>query len=208
MASINKSLWLPSGSLGNMVFCSGPLRKAYVRLRPDKKKPRSVAQQLISSKLSMMEHFLFPFKALIKEVWKEPSKKRRVPYDCARSYFFHHSFDPRSPDAKILPETVQLSKGNLTAPENYYHILEGKNLIIRWQCDPSGEVVDYSSIYLAIYNEDTKSSMYQKSNALLINGELITEIPEGFLGSALHAYLIFLSPDGKSASATSYIKLT
>jgi hypothetical protein len=86
--------------------------------------------------------------------------------------------------------------------------LEGKELKIQWQVEKTRKAADFNSVYLAIHNESTNTTMYLKSSSIQMAGQLTIGIPEGFLGCTLHAYIIFLSPDRKNASPTRYIKLT
>ncbi|WP_207422825.1 DUF6266 family protein [Desertivirga brevis] len=205
MAKLNSNLWIPSGSFRDMVFCNGKTRKPYIRAKPDKQKERSPAQVLNSLKLQTMERFLFPFKGLINEVWKDTMKK--APYDCARSWFYHHSLIACNDTVEILYQEVKLSQGNLAAPEILKSRLEGTVLHLEWEAKRTRTATDFSSLFLGIHNQTTEASMHTETTALKKDERLSLILPEGFLKGTLHAYIIFLSPDRKNASPTRYIKL-
>ena len=194
-----------SGKVGTVVGGSWK-GISYMRSLPQKvKNPRTAGQVSQRSKFSLALTLLKPMTAFLRTGWKLYSH-RQSPINAAMSYTLANAITGVYPGHQIDASKVLVSRGALAPAVNGAAAVAGGNLVFSWD-DNSGtsSAKATDKALIAIVN-------LIKAEAVTVTAgeERSTEtqsiaLPADWSGDEVHAYLGFISEDGKEVANSVYL---
>ena len=200
-----------TGKLGGMVLTKWKTllvgRSAPVKVT---KKP-SEAQEDQRLKLSLVSKFLTVNRKAI-DIGFQSASRKMTPLNYATRYHMGRVIYGIYPDYKL-----NYSEIKLTLPNSVNQIANGKivnvNLLaagkleIRWKAVefPNDCTMNDDCVCLLIYNEAKQKSLFIQRVAQRDELSATIVLPDAYWNINVHAYLFFLSANGKLVSATHYL---
>ncbi|MEX0686948.1 MAG: DUF6266 family protein [Balneolales bacterium] len=199
-----------SGSVNNVVFSSRN-GKPYIRSKPDKvSNPQTPAQQANRMKLGLLSGMLARFKPFIRVGFIDlpPGKSSR---DVAYSANSKHVFTGEYPDIAIDYTRAMVSGGPLAPATDAVLSLNGQTLTFTWNPQPSTDMKfnNQDIAMVLLYHASSDTVDYSLRAAERRTGQCEMEIsPEmASFPDSLHAWISFISSDGKRVSDSVHLGL-
>jgi hypothetical protein len=196
-----------SGKVGTVV---GYMWKGVpvIRAKPvRRKKPFSEKELNQQARFALMNEFLIPVKDLLNISFAHLAF-RMTGFNKGFSYNVKTAIRGFSPHLSIDYPTVLLSRGDLTKAESATVAVQSPaELQFTWTDNSgTGKALKSDQVFIAVFFPENKSWFYQLNVATRSAGRFTLDLakvlpdPSPFAGKPLHAYIGFISADGKDAS--------
>lgn len=204
MATTNKGiLGGVSGGIGTVVGAKSKGSDT-LRSKPRKnKKKRPVLPQ--NSKLGSMSTFISKFKKVIDIGWNKKGDKND-PRSLAMKYNLANAVTGK--DAQIDYQKVKFSDGTRERVWSEEILFEkGRKITINWDVPEilNAKVIGKDVVHIVFYDETENYSVYTEAGSVRGDYSKTYIVPEEYLGNTLHAWIFFVSPDGKTVSDSDYL---
>lgn len=207
MAKIKKGiLGGITGSIGNIV---GFQRQGndYIRTKPAKvKNPNTEAQQKQRLRFSLMIAFLRSIKAFINIGFKQSSGNKSA-FSTAMSVNVKQAIGGEFPDFAIDPEALVLSQGDLYGATEYgMDVSVQGSVTLTWTSDTStANASENDSVMVLLFNTVNGEVAYRLNGGLRSEESLTLDIPAGWSGHDVAAFLSFRAEDENAVSGSIYV---
>ncbi|MDR1679219.1 MAG: DUF6266 family protein [Prevotellaceae bacterium] len=194
-----------SGKVGTVVGGSWK-GISYMRSLPQNvKNPRTVGQISQRTKFALALALLKPMTGFLRTGWKLYAH-RQSPFNAAMSYTLANAITGTYPDYEIDPSKGLASRGSLTPAANATAELDNRDLVFTWD-DNSGvnSAKQTDKALIAVLNPAKEEAVTDTAGAERVTGTQAVELPAGWSGDEVHAYLGFISEDGKEVANSVYL---
>jgi hypothetical protein len=195
-----------SGKVGTVVGASWK-GIAYMRSLPQKvRNPRTEPQRMQRSKFALSLNFLQPMNGLIRTGWKLQAN-RQSPMNAAMSYTIANAIMGAYPNYSIDPSKVFISRGALSPAVNASATAaQGATINFNWN-DNSGTSAakQTDKVLLAIVNPDKTEAVLDTDGATRPDATMSLNVPADWQGNTVHAYIGFVSDDGREVANSVYL---
>ena len=198
-----------SGKVGTVVGANWK-SICYMRSLPQKvKNPRTEAQQKQRAKLKFAIDYLKPLHEAIQIGWKNAVVGKQSPFNAAVSHMMKNAITGTYPNYEIDHSKLLISKGSLLPPAEAFVAFKSpiNPKSFNWDSITNGSTANPKDIALvAVYNSDKKEVIVAFGRRILYGdprretGRSSIRYPENWANDSIHAYLGFISEDGKQAS--------
>lgn len=172
--------------------------------KPSGKAP-SDAQMEQRVKLSLAVNFLKPISKLLAVGFNSVAGKN-TGFNVATSQVVKEAILGSLPDYEIDYAKVLISRGDLTGPWNAAVLASPGEIAFSWTNNSgSGTASDSDKAVVLIYNANKNQYVYDLAAATRKEAILTMALPADFAGDTLHAWMAFISNDGKSISTSIYL---
>jgi len=194
-----------SGKVGTVVGGSWK-GIAYMRSIPARvRNPRTWAQVSHRKKFALAVRLVQPLSGFLRTGWKL-NAYRQSPYNAAMAYTFSNAISGEYPDYEINPAKVLVSHGALTPPTNTFVSYNNGKVELQWEDNSgAGSAKETDKALIAIVNLDKAESLYDTEGALRPDCSQSIPVPSEWSGDEVHAYLGFISENGKEISNSVYV---
>jgi len=194
-----------SGKVGTVVGASWK-GIAYMRSLPQKvRNPRTVGQVSQRTKFSLALSVLKPITALLRIGWKLYAH-RQSPINAAMSYTIANAINGVYPNYGIDPNKLLVSRGTLTPATNAAVNTSNGMLVALWDNNSGvGSAKATDKALIAILNLVKGEAITDTTSAERSDTRLNIAAPADWSGDMLHAYLGFISDDGKEVANSVYL---
>ncbi|MCL2728360.1 MAG: DUF6266 family protein [Bacteroidales bacterium] len=196
-----------SGKVGTVVGASWR-GIAYMRSLPLKvRNPRTQPQLEQRSKFALTLDFLKPITGLLRIGWKLYSHKQS-PFNAAISYTIANAITGSYPSYAINPSKVMISRGALSPAVDAAATAasSGGSIYFDW-VDNSGsstaKVTDKALV--AVINPTKSEAVFDTAGATRTDASQSVNTPANWVGDTVHAYMGFISEDGKDVANSVYL---
>lgn len=198
-----------SGKVGNVI--GGSWKGIdYLRIMPASiANPKTAAQMDQRSKFVTVLNFLQPMVELLRVGFKLYSIKM-TQFNSAMSYHLKNAITGLYPDYSIDYSKVLISRGALTKADgtSVTSPLEAQ-VVVSWADNTgSGEAAATDKALIAIVDENNGEAVYAIAGSTRSGGSLTLNLPGNFSGDEVHAYLGFVSEDGRAVASSVYVGST
>lgn len=195
------------GKLGNVIHCSW--RKLYVAKKVSKRRKKKKGAAVLPQvrKVELMSPFLRCFTAEIKKGFYKKNSKH-TPWTLALKYNLDKAVINDGEGFAINYKNVRIADGNLegawAAKMNFE---PGSTIRITWQMSSMAEqtTAGKDKAWIAIYN---LTDEILQNIQIVADREAMTaayHLKKDEVGHTFHAWIFFISPDGKQVSTSDYI---
>ncbi|MDR1698344.1 MAG: DUF6266 family protein [Prevotellaceae bacterium] len=194
-----------SGKVGTVVGASWK-GISYMRSLPQKvKNPRTEGQVSQRSKFALTLSLLKPMTAFLRTGWKLYAH-RQSPFNAATSYTLANAITGNYPDYEIDPSKVLVSRGSLTPAANAGVNIENENIVFAWGDNSgTGSAKQTDRALIAIVNPAKGEAITDTAGAERMTGTQTVPVPADWSSDEVHAYLGFISEDGKEVANSAYL---
>ena len=196
-----------SGKVGTVVGASWR-GIAYMRSLPLKvRNPRTQPQLEQRSKFALTLNFLKPMTGLLRVGWKMYSH-RQSPFNAAMSYAIANAITGSYPNYAVDPGKVMISRGALSPAVNATATAasSGGGIYFDWD-DNSGsstaKVTDRTLV--AVVNPAKSEAVFDTAGGTRTDASQSVNAPSGWVGDTVHAYMGFVSDDGREVANSVYL---
>lgn len=193
-----------SGKVGNVV---GGTWKGidYMRIKPSNvSNPRSAGQVDQRSKFSTTLRFLQTMTDFLRVGFKLYANKK-TQFNAAMSYNLNNAMTGTYPNLMIDYSNALVSRGGLTGAANGAASSSGGAVDFTWDDNSgSGSAFATDTALLVVYNPDKQESVYTIAGADRTTGMESLAVPAEFVGDEVHAFIGFISEDGKQVANSVY----
>jgi hypothetical protein len=195
-----------SGKVGNVI--GGNWKGIdYMRVKPASvANPRTEGQVDQRSKFSTVLQFLQPLKGFIKVGFRGYAIKM-TEFNSAMSYNLNNAVIGSYPDFSVDFANALLSRGGLTGALNASAGSElAGSVQFAWAdntIDGNARATDKAMVL--IYNQNKKEAVYLTDGAVRTTESQTLTVPDQYSGDTVHAFIAFISEDGKEISNSKYI---
>ena len=179
---------------------------AYMRSLPIKvRNPRTLAQRSQRTKFAVTLRLLQPMTELLRSGWKLYAHKQS-PFNAAMSYTIANAVIGAYPDYKINPAKVLISRGALTPVTNAIAAFNDGEIEFQWE-DNSGKSSAKASdkTLIAIVNLAKGEAVTDTEGAERPDCMQSVPVPAEWSGDEVHAYMGFISENGKEVANSLYL---
>jgi hypothetical protein len=194
-----------SGKVGTVVGGSWK-GIAYMRSLPQKvKNPRTDGQVSQRTKFALTLSLLQPMTALLRTGWKLYAHKQS-PFNAAMSYTLANAISGAYPDYEIDPSKVLVSRGALPTVTNTFLSFDDGKVEFQWE-DNSGvnSAKATDKALIAILNLAKGEAITDTAGAARTDCVQQVVVPAEWSGDEVHAYMGFISEDGKEVANSVYL---
>ncbi|MDR1729096.1 MAG: DUF6266 family protein [Prevotellaceae bacterium] len=194
-----------SGKVGTVVGGSWK-GISYMRSLPQKvKNPRTVGQVSQRTKFALALALLKPITGFLRTGWKLYAH-RQSPFNAAMSYTLANAISGAYPDYEIDPSKVLVSRGALTSAANASADVENGSIVFAWD-DNSGvnSAKQTDKALIAVLNPAKGEAITDTAGTERTAGTQTVALPADWSGDEVHAYLGFISEDGKEVANSAYL---
>ena len=194
-----------SGKVG-MVVGSNWKGISYIRSLPKKvKDPRTLPQRSHRAKFAFTIHFLQPMTDFLRTGWKLYAQ-RQSPFNAAVSYTFAKAIAGEYPDYEIDPNKVLVSRGTLTSVANATVKFNDRNIQFQWEDNTGqGSAKATDKALIAIINLAKNQAVTITAGAARLDCVQNVNVPAEWIGDEVHAYMGFISENGKEVANSVYL---
>ncbi len=195
-----------SGKVGNVV--GGNWKGIdYMRVRPASvANPQTNGQVGQRTRFSMALQFLQPLRGFLKVGFRNYAIKM-TEFNSAMSYNVQNAVIGRYPDFLIDYEAALISRGGLTGALNptIGSTLPG-SVQFNWADNSiDGNAKPNDRAMVLIYNPTRNEAVYVTDGSIRSSGTHILTVPNQYSGDTVHAFIAFISEDGKEVSNSRYV---
>jgi hypothetical protein len=163
--------------------------------------PNSVGQLTQRMKFGLVITSLNPLRAMIIIGFCDTRG-----FNLAVSYALRNAVTGTYPDLSIDYAKVLLSSGSLQQSSAVnVSKLTGTKVAIVWDPVVWANASPDDTVHLAFLNPDNKTVVFVQAQAIRSLGRLEPELPSIWVGSNVHSWIFFTSPDGQQSSVSQYI---
>ncbi len=207
MATSNQGLFgIFSGRIGKLIGYNYKGRQAF-RITPKKStKPPTVAQQAQRFRFALAVHFLSPLKSIISKGYGNNRGKTSQTNQC-NGYHTKHAIKGEFPDLEIDYSKVVLTTGRLCRVADV-EMLSKRTSCIDFSWTNYIQPYMYSETDQAIlvaYNPSQQRHQFIRTNSTRADQCATLEVPLAFSGHKVHCWMMFISPNGKEFSTSTYL---
>jgi hypothetical protein len=195
-----------AGRLGYVIMSKW--KKIYVvkslyTLKPKNKDAKQLPQV---TKLKLMSGFLTHFRESIKLGFFKRNNKI-TEWALAIKYNLAHALVGSETDFQINYKNIKFSNGNLEGAWASKIKFESKQITCSWQMaeHANKKLIGRDTAHILLYDVSKGTALNHKVFAERSDLEWTVTLNEGYIGHFIHAWIFFVSPDGKSVSNTDYI---
>ena len=195
-----------SGKVGNVI--GGNWKGIdYMRVRPASvANPQTDGQVDQRSKFSTVLQFLQPLKGFIKIGFRNYAVKM-TEFNSAMSYNVQNAVVGVPPDYIIDFESALLSRGGLTAALNPTANSPAAGQVqFNWvdnSIDGNANTTDLAMVL--VYNPAKNEAVFINNGAARTVGTQTLTVPNQYSGDTVHAFIAFISADGKDVSNSKFV---
>lgn len=195
------------GKLGNTIFSRW--KKLYIAKGTGHRKKKKIGTPSLPQvqKVKLMSRFLGNF---IKEIRKGFYKKnsKHTPWTLALRYNLEKAIIGDADNYAINYKNIRIADGSLEgawAAKIYFE--PGCTVRITWQISAMSDQTDATKdiAWIALYNETDQHLHHIKTIADRAALTCTYHWPQSLVGHTYHAWIFFISPDGKQVSTSDYI---
>jgi len=198
-----------SGTVGTVVGANWK-GISYMRSRPQKiKNPRTKAQTEQRAKLKFAIDYLKPLHEAIQIGWKNAVVGKQSPFNAAVSHMMKNAITGTYPNYEIDHSKLLISKGYLLPPAEAFVAFKTSDPLkcFNYISITNGTTANPKDIALvAVYNSDKKEVIVAFGRRIPFGDprretrRSFIRFPENWENDYVHAYIGFISEDGKQAS--------
>jgi hypothetical protein len=194
-----------SGKVGTVVGSSWK-GIAYMRSLPlSVKNPRTLAQVSQRSKFTLVLRLLQPLNEFLRSGWKLYAH-RRSPINAAMAYTLANAVAGKYPDYEIIPGKVLVSRGTLTPVASGFVSCSDGQVEFQWEDNSGkGSAKATDKALIAIINLAKDEAVTITAGAPRLDCTQKVTVPAEWLGDDVHAYIGFISEDGKEVANSVYL---
>ena len=194
-----------SGKVGTVVGSSWK-GIAYMRSLPQKvKNPRTEGQMSQRTKFALALTLLQPMTAFLRTGWKLYAHKQS-PFNAAMSYTLANAIIGTYPDYDIDLSKVLVSRGALPTATNTFVSFDDGKVEFQWE-DNSGvnSAKATDKALIAIVNLAKGEAITDTAGAIRPDCVQNVAVPAEWSGDEVHAYMGFISENGKEVANSVYL---
>lgn len=183
-----------SGKVGNVVGSSWK-GIDYLRVKPASVSQSNTLQQVtIRMKFALMMKLHQPIIEVVRIGFRGFAVKQSA-YNAAVSYNYHNAIVGEYPDFSIDFQAVLISRGNLPGAVNPSAAsTEAAKVVVTWEPNTGqGSALATDQAMVVLFNPELMEAVYITSGANRENGTHTLTVPSSWSGTAIHAYVAFLS---------------
>lgn len=167
--------------------------------------PRTVAQMSQRTKFALAVRMLKPVTALLRTGWKLYANGKSA-INAAMAYTLANAITGSYPDYDIDPSRLLLSRGTLTPAADAAVEFQDGNVLFTWSDNSGVNSATQSDLALvAILNATRGEAITTTEDAERMDEGQSVSLPAHWEGDALHAYLGFISEDGRDVASSIYL---
>lgn len=195
-----------SGKVGTVVGASWK-GIAYMRSLPLKvRNPRTLPQLEQRSKFALTLQFLKPMTGLLRTGWKQYAH-RQSPFNAAMSYTIANAITGSYPAYAIDPAKVMISRGALSPAVNATATPAGGGgaVYLDWLDNSGSSTAKLTDgTLVAVVNPTKGEAVFDTNAAQRTDASQSVNTPADWVGDTVHAYIGFISEDGKEIANSVY----
>ncbi|WP_319589279.1 DUF6266 family protein [uncultured Draconibacterium sp.] len=195
-----------SGKVGNVV--GGNWKGIdYMRVKPASvANPKTEGQMDQRSKFTKVLQFLQPMKDYIKIGYQSYAVKM-TEFNSAMSYLLKNAVAGEYPDFTIDYQNALLSKGALASSLNgVVNSPTAGTVSFTWDDNSNdGNAEKKDKAMVLVFNETRTEAVFVTDGANRNSGAQSLTVPTNYSGDVLHAFIAFVSEDGKKVSDSNYL---
>jgi len=200
-----------SGKVGTVVGANWKTIN-YMRSLPQKgknQKPLTRAQLEHRAKFKLAIDYLKPLHEAIQIGWKNAVVGKQSPFNLAVSHTIKNAITGTYPNFEIDHSKLLISKGSLLPPSEAFVAFKTADPVksFNWRSITNGSTANPKDIALvAVYNSDKKEVIVAFGRRMPYGDprretrRSAIRYPQNWLNDTCHAYIGFISEDGKQAS--------
>jgi hypothetical protein len=196
-----------SGKAGSIVGSSWNNINYIKGLSKISNKPASQKQLDQRARFATVLAYLGPIKDILIKGWKGQTANRATGFNMGVQHALSYAVAGDYPDYEIDKSLVQVSKGTLQkyASTAISSPSVGK-LTLDWQPQVNKlNAFEMDVLFVLLYNEAHNLFLPFPDAGLRKDGTATLDIPAGYAGQTLHAYLFYISPEGNRQSNSAYV---
>jgi len=194
-----------SGKVGTVVGASWK-GISYMRSLPQSvKNPRTLGQLTQRSKFALVQHLLQPLSDILRVGWKLQAQ-RKSPVNAATAYTLANAVSGEYPDFQIEPGKLLVSRGALTGVTNAFVSVKDGQVEFQWEDNSgNGSAQSTDKALIAIVNFTKNEVVSITAGAPRLDCVQNVVVPSEWSGDEVHAYMGFISENGKEVANSLYL---
>jgi hypothetical protein len=194
-----------SGKVGTVVGASWR-GISYMRSLPQNvRNPRTDGQRSQRSKFALALALLKPMTAFLRTGWKLYAH-RQSPFNAAMSHTLANAIVGTYPDYQVDVSKVLVSRGNLQSASGATATVENGNIEIVWNDNSGiGSAKQTDKALVVVLNLEKGEAITNDAGAERTEETQTIVLPADWSGDEVHAYLGFVSEDGREVSNSVYL---
>lgn len=167
--------------------------------------PKTEKQTNQRTKFTLALNFLKPITPFLRIGYKLHTAKQTA-FNAAMSQVLTNAIIGDNENAVINYSAVQVSKGTLASAISATATVNTGTIILSWE-DNSGSTMANTTdkALIVIYNEAKSEAIYEMAGSDRISLSHSMQLPEDWVGERVHAFLGFITEDGKNVANSIYV---
>ena len=194
------------GKVGNLIGYNNGGRQGFRKIPAKSSKLPTAAQLEQRMRLALVVMFLSPLKSIVSKGFGNKLGKRSQMAQCV-SYHTKHAVIGKFPDLEINYSNVLLTKGRLYKADNVEVFSSTVACLnITWsERIPCGISGPNDEAMLVAYNHSKHKYEFLRTTSDRASQCATLNLPIEFSGDRVHCWMLFISPNGKEFSPSTYI---